>query len=46
MLEQHPLTWLMVVNGFPVDTRTPPAQIQEEARRRGLIPDVEERRAA
>lgn len=46
MLERHPLTWLVQVNGFLVDARTLPAEIQEEARRRGLIPDLDERRAA
>ena len=46
MLEQHPLAWLVQVNGFLVDARTLPAEIQDEARRRGLIPDLDERRAA
>lgn len=46
MLERHPLTWLVQVNGFLVDARTLPAEIQDEARRRGLIPDLDERRAA
>jgi Domain of unknown function (DUF6398) len=46
MLEQHPLTWLVQVNGFLVDARTLPAEIQDEARQRGLIPDLAERRAA
>jgi hypothetical protein len=47
MLEQHPLTWLVqVVNGLVADARTLPAELQDEARRRGLIPDLDERRAA
>lgn len=46
MLERHPLTWLVQVNGFLVDARTLPAGIQDEARRRGLIPDLDQRRAA
>jgi Domain of unknown function (DUF6398) len=46
MLEQHPLTWLVQVNGLLVDARTLPAELQDEARRRGLIPDLDERRAA
>lgn len=46
MLEQHPLTWLVQVNGFLVDARTLPAEIQEEARRRGLIPDLDQELAA
>jgi hypothetical protein len=46
MLEQHPLTWMVMVNGFIVDARTLPPEIQDEARRRGVIPDLEARRAA
>jgi len=46
MLEQHPLTWMVMVNGFIVDARTLPPEIQEEARRRGVIPDLQARRAA
>jgi Domain of unknown function (DUF6398) len=44
MLERHPLTWLVQVNDFLVDVRTLPAEIQDEARRRGLISDPDERR--
>lgn len=46
MLEQHPLAWLVEVNGFLVDARTLPSELQDEARRRGLIPDLDARRAA
>lgn len=46
MLEQHPLAWLVQVDGFLVDARTLPVEIQDEARRRGLIPDLYEPRAA
>jgi hypothetical protein len=46
MLEQHPLTWMVMVNGFVVDVRTLPPEIQDEARRRGVVPDLEARRAA
>jgi hypothetical protein len=46
MLEQHPLTWMVMVDGFIVDARTLPPEIQDEARRRGVIPDLEARRAA
>lgn len=46
LLEQHPLAWLLEVNGFLVDARMLPAELQDEARRRGLIPDLEARRAA
>jgi hypothetical protein len=38
VLEQHPLAWLVEVNGFIVDARSLPAELQDEARRRGLIP--------
>ena len=46
MIEQHPMAWLVEVDGFIIDARTLPADLQDEARRRGLIPDVEARRAA
>jgi Domain of unknown function (DUF6398) len=46
MLEQHPLTWMVMVNGFIVDVRTLPPEIQDEARRRGVTPDLQTRRAA
>jgi hypothetical protein len=46
MLEQHPLAWMVVIDGFLVDARTLPPEIQDEARRRGLIPDLDIQRAA
>jgi len=46
MLEQHPLTWMVMINGFIIDARTLPPEIQDDARRRGVIPDLEARRAA
>jgi hypothetical protein len=46
MLEQHPLAWIVELNGLLVDTRTLPEEIQDEARRLGLIPDLEALRAA
>ena len=46
MLERHPMTWIVQVNGFLVDARTLPEELQDEARRRGLIPDLQSRRAA
>lgn len=46
MLEQHPLAWLVEVDGLLVDARMLPTELQDEARRRGLIPDLEARRAA
>jgi hypothetical protein len=46
MLEQHPVAWLVEVDGFIVDARTLPAELQDEARRRGLVPDLDALRAA
>ncbi len=40
MLERHPMAWMISVNGLIVDARKMPFEIQEEARRRGLIPDL------
>jgi hypothetical protein len=41
MLQQHPLAWLVGVAGYVVDARTLPPELQDQARRRGLIPDLE-----
>jgi hypothetical protein len=46
MLEQHPMTWMVMVDGFIVDARSLPPEVQDEARRRGLIPDLDALRAA
>ena len=46
MLEQNPLAWLVSVNGIPVDARALPAELQDEARRLGLIPDLDARRVS
>ncbi len=40
ILERHPMAWMISVNGLIVDARTMPPEIQAEARRRGLIPDL------
>lgn len=40
MLAQHPLAWLVEVDGLLVDIRSMPPEIQAEARRRGLVLDV------
>ena len=42
MLERHPFAWLVEVDGLIVDARMLPVELQEEARRRGLIPDLEQ----
>lgn len=41
LLEENPLAWLVVVNGIVVDARWLPPDLQAEARRCGLIPDLE-----
>jgi Domain of unknown function (DUF6398) len=46
IVEQHPVAWLVEVDGFIIDVRTLPADLQDEARRRGLIPDLDALRAA
>jgi hypothetical protein len=46
MLEQHPMSWMVMVDGFIVDARTLPAEVQDEARGRGLIRDLDALRAA
>ena len=38
LLESNPMAWMISVDGFIVDARTMPPEVQEEARRRGLIP--------
>ena len=40
LLAEHPLLWLVEVNGLIVDARMLPAELQAEAQRRGLIPDL------
>jgi hypothetical protein len=46
MIAQHPMAWLVEVDGFILDARTLPTELQDEARRRGLIPDLDALRAA
>jgi hypothetical protein len=46
MLEQHPMAWLVEVDGLIVDAGTLPAEVRDEARRRGLIPDLDALRLA
>jgi len=46
MLEQHPMAWIVELDGFLVDGRQLPDELQAEARRRGLIPDLDALRAA
>lgn len=37
-MADNPMAWMIQVNGFIVDARQAPREIQEEAFRRGLIP--------
>lgn len=46
LLEDHPLAWLVQVNGIIVDAQSLPTGLQAEARRRGLIPNLPVREAA
>jgi hypothetical protein len=46
MLERNPFAWIVTVSGIAFDARTLPEEIQAEARRAGLIPDLDGRRAA
>ena len=39
-LDDNPLVWMLTVNGFAVDMRTAPLELQEEAFRLGLIPNI------
>jgi hypothetical protein len=39
-LALNPMAWMISVDGFIVDARTMPPDVQAEARRRGLIPDL------
>ena len=46
LLEQHPYAWYVEIDGLLLDARALPAHLQDEARRRGLIPDLIPDRAA
>jgi hypothetical protein len=40
LLTSNPMAWMISVDGFIVDARLMPPEVQTEARRRGLIPDL------
>lgn len=40
LLASSPMAWMISVDGFIVDARMLPPELQAEARRRGLIPDL------
>jgi hypothetical protein len=42
ILAENPLAWLVELDGFIVDARQLPPELQAEARRQGLIPDLAE----
>jgi hypothetical protein len=46
LLADHPMAWFVEINGLVVDARMLPEELQDEARRRGLIPDLEALRAS
>jgi hypothetical protein len=46
LLEDHPLAWLVQIDGIIVDARSLPTELQDEARRRGLIPNLPAHEAA
>jgi len=39
-LDNHPYLWLISVNGFIIDVRNAPREIQELAYQQGLIPYI------
>jgi Domain of unknown function (DUF6398) len=39
-IDDNPLAWMIQVNGFVMDARHAPREIQEEAFRKGLIPYI------
>jgi hypothetical protein len=39
-LDNHPYLWLISVNGFIIDVRNAPREIQELAYQKGLIPYI------
>jgi hypothetical protein len=40
LIDSNSLAWMISVNGFLMDARMLPPELQAEARRRGLIPDL------
>jgi hypothetical protein len=37
-MEDNPMAWMIMVNGFVVDVRSMPRDVQEAAYAKGLIP--------
>jgi hypothetical protein len=46
LMDQNPMAWMIQVNGFVVDARHAPPEIQAEAYRKGLIPYIPEQPAS
>ena len=46
LLERHPYAWYVEIDGLVLDARALPADLKDDARRRGLIPDLIADRAA
>lgn len=44
-IEQNPTAWMVMLNGWIVDARYIPRELQEEAYQKGLIPYVPEKKA-
>jgi hypothetical protein len=44
-VDSNPLIWFLVVNGFPVDIRDMPREVQVQAYKQGLIPYIPADRA-
>ena len=40
MLDDNPLAWMITLNGFVMDVRTLPREIQEVSYQKGLIPYI------
>lgn len=40
LMDQNPLVWMIMVNGFVIDARYAPREVQEIAFRKGLIPYI------
>lgn len=40
LMDQNPLVWMIMVNGFIIDARYAPREVQEIAFRKGLIPYI------
>ena len=41
-IDDNPMAWMIMVDGFVLDARTMPREVQEVAYRKGLIPYIPE----